>query len=150
MLQDTLLAWLHYLAIFILIVLMTAQAVLLRPGMAAQSVGRLALYDRLYLASALAVLATGVLRLTLGAKGAAFYMANPWFHAKIGLFVLIALCSIPPTLAFLRWKKQSGSQPGFTPADAEIRRARRWVLIESHLFIFLPLFAVLMARGMGI
>ena len=38
MLQDALLAWLHYLAIFILIVLMTAQAVLLRPGMAAQSV----------------------------------------------------------------------------------------------------------------
>ncbi|KCV36987.1 DUF2214 family protein, partial [Bordetella bronchiseptica] len=83
MLQDALLAWLHYLAIFVLIVLMTAEAVLLRPGMSAQSVGRLALYDRLYLASALAVLATGVLRLTLGAKGAAFYMANPWFHAKI-------------------------------------------------------------------
>ncbi|AUL16560.1 DUF2214 family protein [Bordetella bronchiseptica] len=150
MLQDALLAWLHYLAIFVLIVLMTAEAVLLRPGMSAQSVGRLALYDRLYLASALAVLATGVLRLTLGAKGAAFYMANPWFHAKIGLFVLIALCSIPPTLAFLSWKKQSLSQPGFTPADADIRRARRWVMIESHLFIFLPLFAVLMARGIGV
>ncbi|KOQ37243.1 membrane protein, partial [Achromobacter xylosoxidans] len=26
---------------------------------------------------------------------------------------------------------------------------RRWVMIESHLFIFLPLFAVLMARGIG-
>src|SRR3546814_4490392 len=83
MLQDALLAWFHYLAIFLLIVIMTAEAVLLRPGLSPDTVRRLALYDRLYLASALAVLVTGLLRLTLGAKGVAFYMSNPWFHAKI-------------------------------------------------------------------
>ncbi|GAB1578266.1 DUF2214 family protein [Bordetella petrii] len=149
MLQDALLAWFHYLAIFVLVVIMTAEAVLLRPNLSPDTVRRLALYDRLYLASALAVLATGALRLMLGAKGAAFYMSNPWFHAKIGLFVLIALCSIPPTLAFLRWRKQAVQQPGYVPAEAEIKRARRWVMIESHLFILLPLFAALMARGIG-
>ena len=108
---------------------------------------RLALYDRVYMFSALAVLATGLLRLTLGAKGAAFYMSNPWFHAKITLFVVIGLCSIPPTLSFLRWQKQARQQPGFVPSESEIRRARRWVMIESHLFILLPLCAVLMARA---
>jgi len=147
MLQDALLAWFHYLAIFVLVVIMAAEAVLLRPGLSPDTVRRLALYDRLYLASALAVLATGVLRLTLGAKGAAFYMGNPWFHAKIALFVIIGLCSIPPTLAFLRWSKQP---QGYVPPEAEIRRARRWVMIESHLFILLPLFAALMARGIGL
>ena len=30
MLQDALLAWIHYLAIFVLVVVMTAEAVLLR------------------------------------------------------------------------------------------------------------------------
>ena len=100
---------------------------------------RLALYDRVYMFSALAVLATGLLRLTLGAKGAAFYMSNPWFHAKITLFIVIGLCSIPPTLSFLRWQKQARQQPGFVPSEPEIRRARRWVMIESHLFILLPL-----------
>ncbi|MCD0502632.1 DUF2214 family protein [Bordetella petrii] len=149
MLQDALLAWFHYLAIFVLVVIMTAEAVLLRPGLPPDTVRRLALYDRLYLVSALAVLATGLLRLIWGAKGAAFYMANPWFHAKMGLFVLIGLCSIPPTLAFLRWRKQALQQPGYTPDDAQIKRARRWVMIETHLFILLPLFAVLMARGIG-
>ncbi|MDM9558002.1 DUF2214 family protein [Bordetella petrii] len=149
MLQDALLAWFHYLAIFVLVVIMTAEAVLLRPNLSSDAVRRLALYDRLYLASALAVLATGVLRLMLGAKGAAFYMSNPWFHAKIGLFVLIALCSIPPTLTFLRWRKQALQQPGYAPGEAEIKRARRWVMIESHLLILLPLFAALMARGIG-
>ena len=57
MLQDALLAWIHYLAIFVLVVVMTAEAVLLRPA-APDTVRRLALYDRVYMFSALAVLAT--------------------------------------------------------------------------------------------
>ncbi|CAM4102648.1 DUF2214 domain-containing protein [Bordetella tumbae] len=149
MLQDALLAWIHYLAIFLLIVAMTAQTVLLRPDITPSVVRRLALYDRLYLACAIAVLITGLLRLSLGAKGAAFYMANPWFHAKIGLFVLIALCSIPPTLAFLRWNKQARNEAGYVPDAQQVKRARRWVMLEAHLLVLLPLFAVLMARGIG-
>ena len=149
MLLDAFLAWFHYLAIFVLVVVLTAEAVLLRPDLTPAALKRLVIYDRLYLFSAIAVLATGVLRLTLGIKGAAFYMGNPWFHAKITLFVVIGLCSAPPTLAFLRWAKQARQLPGFVPSEPEIKRARRWAMIESHLFIFLPLFAVLMARGIG-
>jgi len=149
MLADAMYAWFHYLAIFVMVVVMTSEAVLLRPDLTAAGVKRLIIYDRLYGLSAILVLITGVLRLTLGAKGAAFYMGNPWFHAKISLFVVIALCSIPPTLTFLRWAKQRRQQPEFVPALPEIKRARRWVMIASHLFIFLPLFAVLMARGIG-
>lgn len=149
MLADAMYAWFHYLAIFVLVVVLTAEAVLLRPDLTPAGVKRLIIYDRLYGVSAVLVLITGVLRLTAGAKGAAFYMGNPWFHAKISLFVVIALCSIPPTLTFLRWAKQRRHQPEFVPALPEIKRARRWVMIASHLFVFLPLFAVLMARGMG-
>ncbi|MBV7482045.1 DUF2214 family protein [Bordetella sp. BOR01] len=150
MLQDALLAWIHYLAIFLMVVAMTAQTVLLRPAMADTVVRRLAIYDRLYLVSAIAVLVTGLLRLMLGAKGAAFYMANPWFHAKIGLFVLIGLCSIPPTLAFLRWNKQARQQAGYVPEGGQIKHARRWVMVEVHLLVLVPLCAALMARGIGL
>jgi putative membrane protein len=146
MLADAMYAWFHYLAIFVMVVVMTAEAVLLRADLTANGVKRLIIYDRLDGVSAILVLITGVLRLTLGAKGAAFYMSTPWFHAKITLFVIIALCSIPPTLAILRWAKQSRQNAAFVPPAADIKRARRWVMIESHLFIFLPLFAVLMAR----
>lgn len=150
MLLDALLAWFHFLALFVLVVVLAAEAVLLRPDMPPANVLRLARYDRLYALSAVAVLVTGVLRLTLGAKGVAFYLPNPWFHAKMGLFVAIGLCSIPPTLRFLRWRKQAQQQPGFVPARQDIVRARRWVMIESHLFILLPLCAVMMARGVGL
>jgi len=149
MLTDALLAWLHYLAIFVLIVALTAEAVLLRPGMDAATARRLAGYDRLYMFAALAVLATGLLRLMMGAKGAGFYAANPWFHAKIGLFVVIGLCSAPPTLAFLRWRRQAQGRQDYVPPDGEIARVRRWVMIQSHLIIFLPLLAALMSRGLG-
>lgn len=149
MLLDALLAWIHYLAIFLLIVAMTAQTVLLRPPITDIAVRRLALYDRVYLISAIAVLITGVLRLTLGAKGVAFYMANPWFHAKIGMFIIIGLCSIPPTIAFLRWRKQVLQQPDYLPDITQTKRVRRWVMLEVHLLVLIPLFATLMARGFG-
>ncbi|ARP85907.1 DUF2214 family protein [Bordetella genomosp. 9] len=147
MLTDALLAWLHFMAIFTLIVPLTAQAVLLRPDMPAVAVRRLAVYDRVYLASALGVIVTGLLRLFYGAKGVAFIAPNPWFHAKMTLFVLIALLSLRPTLAFLRWQRQARMLPGFVPTNTEIKRIRRWVMAQAHLFVFLPLFAALMARG---
>ncbi|SAI11218.1 inner membrane protein [Bordetella ansorpii] len=150
MLLDALLAWFHFLALFVLVVLLTAEAVLLRPGMSPDTVSRLVRYDRLYAVSAVAVLVTGLLRLTLGAKGIAFYTPNPWFHAKMGLFVVIGLCSIPPTRRFLRWRKHAQEDPAFVPARGDILGARRWVMIESHLFVLLPLCAVMMARGAGL
>ncbi|MVW77810.1 DUF2214 family protein [Bordetella sp. 02P26C-1] len=149
MLQEALLAWIHYLAIFLLVVAMTAQTVLLRPTLDANTIRRLAIYDRLYLAAAIAVIITGLLRLTLGPKGIAFYMSNPWFHAKMAFFILIALYSIPPTLAFIRWNKQLRIHPDYVPDDTQVRRARRWVMVEVHLLILLPLFAALMANGVG-
>ena len=35
-------------------------------------------------------------------------------------------------------------------ADFEVLRSRRYVLVELVLFAFIPLLAVLMARGIGI
>ncbi|RZT41450.1 DUF2214 family protein [Cupriavidus agavae] len=150
MLIDALLAFLHYTAIFILVTLMAAEAVVLRPDMTPAAVRRLSLYDLFYFLSAMAVLATGLLRLYLGAKGVEFYIRNPWFHAKVTVFVLIALCSLPPTLAIAKWRKQARKLPEFVPTPAEIKKTRRWVMIEAHVFILLPLCAVMMARGIGL
>jgi len=149
MLTDALLAFFHFLAIFILVTLLAAEAVVLRPGMTPAIVRRLSLYDLFYFLSAMVVLASGLLRLFYGAKGVDFYLHNPWFHAKVTVFVLIALCSLPPTFAIARWRKQARKLPDFVPTPAEIRRARRWVMIEAHVFILLPLCAVMMARGIG-
>ncbi|CAJ0809435.1 hypothetical protein LMG19087_00463 [Ralstonia wenshanensis] len=146
---DALLAYLHYISIFTLIVFLTAEAVVLRPDMTPETCKRLARYDAVFGFAALAVLITGLLRVFYGAKGYAFYVHNPVFHVKIGLFILIGLMSIIPTVTILRWKKQGKTLPNFVPTPAEIAKTRRWVMIESHLIIFIPLAAVLMARGIG-
>ncbi|KMW48745.1 DUF2214 family protein [Ralstonia insidiosa] len=146
---DALLAYLHYISIFTLIVFLTAEAVVLRPDMTPEIRKRLARYDAVFGFAALAVLITGALRVIYGAKGYAFYVHNPVFHVKIGLFILVGLLSIIPTVTILRWNKQGKTLPDFVPPPSEIAKTRRWVMIESHLIIFIPLAAVLMARGIG-
>lgn len=150
MLTDALLAFAHFGAIFLLVTFLAAEAVVLRPGLTGGALRRVGIYDLVYFVSAMAALATGLARLFYGAKGVDFYLPNPWFHAKMTVFVLIALCSLPPTLRFQRWRKQARANPGFAPGPDEIKAARRWVMIEAHLLILLPLCAVMMARGIGI
>jgi hypothetical protein len=52
--------------------------------------------------------------------------------------------SIPPTLAFLKWRR-AGTLP---PAEA-VAKVRRYLWIEVALFALLPAFAAAMARGYG-
>ena len=146
---DALLAYLHYISIFTLIVFLTAEAVVLRPDTTPEIRKRRARYDAVFGFAALAVLITGLLRVFYGAKGYAFYVHNPVFHVKVGLFILVGLMSIVPTINILRWKKQGKTLPDFVPTPSEIAKTRRWVMVESHLIIFIPLAAVLMARGIG-
>jgi putative membrane protein len=150
MLLDATLAALHYVSIFLLIVFLAAEAVLCKPEFInAAIVRRLGIYDVLYFAFALAALATGLARVFFGVKGAAFYAGNYFFWMKIATFVLIALLSIPPTLAYARWRKRLRHDASALPPPEEVTRARKWVMREAHVLVLLPIFAVLMARGYG-
>jgi putative membrane protein len=84
-----------------------------------------------------------------GAKDAAFYGDQPFFWAKMGTFAVIGLISIGPTRTFIRWVKQAGQDAAFAVAEADAKRIRRLVMIELHLLALVPLFAALMARGLG-
>jgi putative membrane protein len=116
--------------------------------MNAAVVRRLTRVDLLYLVAAIAVLATGVARTVWGIKGTAWYWHQPLLHLKLGLFLLIGLMSIKPTLLFMRWRRQLDAA-GTLPAEAEVRSARRWIMVEAHLLVLIPLAATLLARGVG-
>lgn len=150
MLLDTTLAALHYVSIFLLIVFLSAEAVLCKPEYVnASTVKRLGTYDLLYFGFAMAALATGLARVFFGAKGAAFYAGSYFFWAKIATYVVIALLSIPPTLAFIRWRKRLAQDASALPSDDEIIGVRKWIMRQAHVLVLLPIFAVLMARGYG-
>jgi putative membrane protein len=150
MVLESLLAYAHLIAIFSLIVFLTSEAALCRSEwMNAEAVRRLARVDFVYMLTAVAVLATGVARTAWGIKGIGWYWSQPLLYLKLALFVAIGLLSIKPTQNFLRWRKQLAAGGGLPSAD-EVARTRRWVMIEAHVLILIPLAAVLLARGVGV
>jgi putative membrane protein len=146
--NDALLAYLHFATIFGLVWFLAQEWLLLRAGAAALDLDRLARADAGFGLFAGLVVLTGTLRAIWGAKGWAFYAHNPAFHAKIGLFVLVGLLSILPTVAFIRWRKARRADPAYRVAEGDWRRARRFVLVELHLLALIPLAAVIMSRGL--
>jgi putative membrane protein len=146
--MEPLIAYLHYLSIILLAGFLVGELVMCRAGMTTEQARRLAGIDAVFFASALAALATGLVRLFFYAKGVSFYTGNPTFWVKMALYVIIAAISIKPTRTFLRWKRAVAEQ-GTAPAGDEIAAARRLIHIELGLLALMPLMAVLMARGIG-
>ncbi|WP_345532469.1 DUF2214 family protein [Viridibacterium curvum] len=136
-----LLPWLHFLAIGALAMVLFGEWVTLRGRIEGPRLAVLLRMDFAYMLLAGLVLATGAARAMLGDKPGAYYVGNPVFHAKLGLFVLIGLISIVPTLSFFRWRKAGGAD------EVAVAQTRRWVTAELLLLPLLPLCGAVLARG---
>jgi putative membrane protein len=148
--QDFLLAAFHHLAVFAMVIVLGAELVLMRPGLDAAGVARLGRLDAAYGGLAGLVLVAGVLRVFFGVAGWDYYATNWVFWTKMGLFALVGLISVLPTLAILRWRKREAVEPGFVPEAAELRRQRRLIHLEAGLLLLIPVAAAAMARGIGL
>jgi putative membrane protein len=147
---DLVLAILHHLLVFSLAGLLAAELVLVRPGVGGAALKTLGGLDAGYGATAGLILAVGFARVFLGGKGAAFYLSNPVFWAKIGAFAVVGLLSIAPTVLILRWRKRAKAEADFTPPAGEVAAARRVLLLEVLVFALIPALAAVMARGYGL
>lgn len=146
---QALLAYLHYLSIFILFALLSIEHVQFRLPLDAAQARRLIITDIAYGLTASLVLTTGLIRVIWTEKGWQYYLHNGFFHAKIGLFILVALLSIIPTMVFLNWRNtiKAGQAP-----VVSVRQARLVIMtirLELLLLLLIPLMAVFMARGRG-
>jgi putative membrane protein len=141
---DLVLAILHHLFIFSLFAVLIAELAGVRRGMDAAAVTRIQVIDNWYGVLAALILIVGFSRAIFTTKGWEYYAHNAFFWSKIATFVVIGLLSIPPTLAFLRWRRRSTS-----PTDAEVGKVRPYLWIQVALFPLLPAFAAAMARGYG-
>jgi putative membrane protein len=107
-------------------------------------VARVGALDLWYGVIAALIIIVGFSRAIFAAKGWDYYAHNAFFWAKLGTFVVIALFSVSPTIAYINWRRAN-----LAPSDAQIRIARRCLWIEFALFALLPIFAAAMARGYG-
>jgi putative membrane protein len=147
---DLVLAIVHHLIVFGIASALGAELALMRPAaMSPQTVRLLGRFDAAYGVMALAILIVGFLRVKYGVKGAGFYMHNPMFWAKIAAFAAVGFISIKPTLRILAWQKRAKADAAFVPALDEVSALRRLMLLEIHVFALVPIFAAMMARGVG-
>lgn len=149
MVLESLLAYAHLLAILTMVVFLASEAALCRTEwLNAAVIERLGKIDMVYGISAGAVFLTGLARVFLGSKGAAWYAHNPLLYVKLVMFLVIGLISIKPTMMFSRWRRELRAN-GALPDSLEVKQARRLVMVQAHILPFIPLAAVFLARGFG-
>jgi putative membrane protein len=141
---DLSLAIVHHVLIFAIFGIVIAEFMVVRPGMDTAAVARIASIDLGYGLCAGAVVLIGFCRAIFAAKGWAYYSHNAFFWSKLTVFAAIGLLSVPPTVAFIRWRRSA-----IAPGDVAIAAVRRYLHIELALFVLLPIFAAAMARGLG-
>ncbi len=142
---EILFRYLHFLSILVMFSSVVSEHLLLKPRMTRSEIQRLSVLDAVYGISALIIVGIG-LTLWFGVgKPAEFYTKNWIFHLKVGLFIIVAILSIYPTVFFLRNRK------GNNPAElVDVPKNIVWLIrLELLLLAFIPLCAALMAKGIG-
>jgi len=147
---DLLLAIAHHLLVFSLAAILAIELATVRPGLTGAGLRRLGIVDMHYGLIAALILIVGFARVYMGVKGPEAYLGNWTFWAKVGAFALVGLLSAPPTIRILQWRKRARAQPGFALDAAEIKAVRPFLIAELAVFALIPIFAAMMARGIGL
>jgi putative membrane protein len=141
---DALLASIHHLFVFALVAVLFAELVMIDGVADAGRLRQLGRLDSAYGLLSMGVIAAGFLRAVYGAKGWSYYAHNHMFWLKIGLFIIVGLLSIVPTVRLIRWRKRNT-----IPDVSLLESMRQWILAELAVIALIPIAAVLMARGIG-
>ncbi len=145
--MSTLFAFLHHLCAFTLVSAIAIEFTLLRQELTLASARRLLATDLVLGIAAGLLLAIGLLRVFFFEKGPAYYWHSHAFLTKFGLFVIVGLLSIVPTMEFLSWR--GAIRAGQAPAmeAARHRRVKMVIHIELAAVVIILLCAAIMARG---
>jgi putative membrane protein len=142
---EIFLRYVHFISIFAIVGSLVSEHLLLKKEVTRAELDRLSKIDAVYAIAALILVSVG-LTLWLGSIGkpAIYYTKNWIFLTKVGLFSLIGILSIYPTVFFIKNRK------GDPDELVKIPQSIFWMLrLELLLLFVIPLLAGLMARGLG-
>jgi putative membrane protein len=149
-LRDALAAYAHYAAILLTTIALGSELVLYRRALSSDAARTLQRVDVVFGLAAAALIVTGIGRIFASAKGWAFYVDNPVFWIKMALFLTVGILSIWPTLHFLSWRRTALPDGSVAVASRDFARIRGFLIAEVVVLFSIPLFASLMARGIGL
>jgi putative membrane protein len=139
-------AWVHYIGAMLLIAGLLGEHLLLKQELTAAAARTVQRLDIIYGGSATLVLITGIMRMYLE-KGVTYYLHSGAFHVLLGLFVVVALLSIYPTVVFLRWRAGTRAGRGQQLVPGQLEKLQMILRAEMTLMLVAPLFATWMAHG---
>ncbi|MEM8525144.1 MAG: DUF2214 family protein [Bacteroidota bacterium] len=136
--------YVHFISIFAIVSSIVAEHLLLKDQMTRQEIKRVAVLDSVYGISAITLLAAGMSLWFLVGKPAEYYSQNWIFHLKIGLFVVVGLLSIYPTVFFLKNRKGEAEEVVKVP-----KMIKMMIRLELLILFVMPFLASMMAKGIG-
>ena len=144
MIDFILIKYVHFIAIFFVVATLAGETLLLKPSLKRKEIYRLSRIDMIYGLSTMVVLGAGFILWFAVGKPASFYSSNWIFVLKLVLFGVVGILSILPTVFFNKNRKGD--------ADEEIEvpdKIKYMIYAEIGVLLLIPLFAVLMANGLG-
>lgn len=145
-----LIKYLHFIGIFLVVGALFTEAWMIRHSMSRSQIKRLGNIDGIYgLASMITVAAGLILWLSDIGKPAEFYQDNGLIYLKLGIFTLVGLLSIYPTVFFVK-QRQSKKNPD---AEEQVKIPgiiKTFVIVELILVFTIPFWAAMMAQGIDI
>ena len=132
----------HLLGILVLVATLSAEWFLLESRMTRLAFNRLAQIDGVYGLAAIWVLVSGLLMAYKYGKGSEYYAQYGLLYIKLGVFSVIGLLSIYPTVFYIRQRKGDPAEQLEVPPAIKVL-----ILSQALLLLSMPVWAVLMAQG---
>ena len=136
-----LIKYLHLLGVLGVVATVAMESVLVKDKVSNHTMKQLSKIDAVYGLSSILVLLGGLGLWFWVGKPSEFYTSNLLLHIKIGLFVIVGLLSIYPTVFFIKNRK-SDLDEIIIP-----KLILRLIYIELLILILLPFLAVFVAEG---
>ena len=98
-------AYFHYLGFMLSFAALGVELFHFKKEISLTEAKRVAFADIVYGISATIILVTGILRVMYFGKGSDYYLSNTFFWIKIGIFTIVSVLSLYPTITFISWFK---------------------------------------------
>ncbi len=137
--------YLHFISIFAIAASIVSEHLMLKPQMSRNEILKLSKVDTIYGISAITLLIAGMTLWMGVGKPTEFYSENWIFHLKLGLFVLLGLLSIYPTVFFMKNRKGENMSELIDMPPM----IKTMIRLELLLLLIMPFLAGLMAKGIS-
>ena len=148
--KSALVAYTHYLGIILCFGSLLFERLTLKVDLNRNQTISMIIADVVYGIAGVAILVTGILRVNYFGQGSDFYTDNPIFWIKVSLYILVGLLSLYPTTTYILWAIPLRKNKLPQISEKLVKRFKLIITTELIGFATIPLFATLMARGVGL